>query len=323
MAASITSVWLLLISAVPIWQIEARKRSDDRPSSLRAAEEARSSRSINTARIEWMTENFTNTRGYGTQRFYASECAGDRFTQTDYGDEFGVVFRGPDGTPVSDLDYVGPRQYLFDGSQLWYHVMDSIAARVLPEDERSVNGVDDVRNLGLVPFVRNARLEDVLRPDKLDELRFEETREGNLTVVSAIGGPTIVRWWIDPEREWSVTKTQFVVDGQPELEADVQLARYESTWFPNRVDYYRVLPDGSRALERRVQVLSCEINQPHHRRTLEPDAIGIEPGMQITYFGADVPERLRYWDGSQAVSFEEFAAEVASGNVGYGKTIAR
>jgi hypothetical protein len=296
----------------------------DKPAALLAAERARSTAMVRTAQIEYVTRS-TRATSAGLQGsaprvyYYTWRCAGGQQIAVYQGDEEGVVMRDLDGRPRDDLTYHGPMHFLVDGDEIWQHVQDSPLGDVLGSQRGGFWKLHDLRRWGVDP-APGLDLESTARQLGYT-LDYDAILEDGLQVVTVTTQGGKIRWWIDPDKGWSVVRTASWVEDQKVGETRYTLGQIDGVWFPTRVETFR-LAEGDAEPSTTVTVFSAEFNRPYHPQKLTPADIGVELGSTV-FFQDRVPPMTLAWDGTKAVPFEEFAERVQRGEAACGPTVQR
>jgi len=314
-------VSFLIITVAALFGVVADNGSD-KPLALQKAIEARAA--LQTARVEY---SVTRTNGrdktpVGT-RFYSWSAGGGDFMLVDRGSEPGVYARQPGGEPAP-VAFNKPRRYLVKDGRVWNHIDDATTAHVFAEQQgRKAFDVHDLRELGLNPVSVGPNFDEVLSRGDMPPLKYEERSVGELRLVTGSNKVGEVRWWIDPTRDWNVVRTDAFSDGKLIGRFDFELALDEAdgVWFPKRITHTR-LAAGDTEPSNVIKLLSVEFNRPEHPLTLSPKDIGVEPGMTVVFQDTQ-PGRNGLWDGTDAVSLDQFRAAMQAGNVTPGATVVR
>jgi hypothetical protein len=297
----------------------------DKPPALVAAEEARDSAWLRTARIEFRRDwlGSSDTTSPPACHYFTWRCAGDTYITVDQGDQDGVVMRDADGRPRDDLPYHGPMNFLVRGNEIWMHVEDAPTVEVWAAERQSFFKLHDLRKEGLDPVADGADPEERLRALGYPPPDYESFEENGLIVVTARARGGELRWLIDPDKDWNIVRTGVWVNGKQIGDTRYTLAQYDGVWFPQRMERYR-LGAGDVAPSTVVTVLSAEFNRPNHPQELTPPDIGIEAGATIIFEdpGLYAPNSLM-WDGRKPVLAAEFIERLEKGELHRGPTIQR
>lgn len=299
--------------------------STERPQELTAAAEARNKALLRTARIEYAERSIVvqpdGRRVERPLRYYTWRCADDAYVSVDHGDEEGVVMRDLEGRPRDDLPYHGAQQYLVKNDEVWLHVEQSPAADIFGNQRSDFFRLHDLRRLGLDPVAFGHDIEAECREHGLPAPEYETTIEDGLYVVTTAIGPGQIRWWIDPDRGWSVVRSAVSRDGQETSSTHFSLSQTEGVWFPQEIEHTRHTASGH-TLTTVITILSTEFNRPEHPQELTPADIGVEPGMTLNYQDRDdVTQSV--WDGQRPISPEEYTAALKDGSLKRGPTVER
>lgn len=272
----------------------------------------RSRERIATAQFDYV-ERFI-TGDHPINRFVTWRCAGPDYIQVDHGDERGTVARVRDRP---DEAVRQPDLALVVDGQSWRRNEADGDVRVVPWEQWSL---PDFRTVGIDPtgskdlqFAKRIAM-------KGGAITYREEREGGLVLVTAETSlDSQFRWWIDPERDWNIVRTQTLVDGELWYEQRITLEKMEGIWFPQRIQCFSGQAEDG-ALTYDLQIFRVEINRPEHPRRFGPNDIGVEPGMLIADGRRGLAE---IWDGQKPVSQVEFFNRVSAGEVQLGPTVLR
>lgn len=289
------------------------------PEALRRAAESRSADVIATSRVEFMlTTRVGDESDVPRTQFFTWRCAGLDHMNIDHGAEDGVVIRGPDGK-VGNYTFTGPRSVLVQDGEIWEHIEDSPKAAVWNADRADMFTALDLRRLGLYPANDYADLEQTNAKYGLAPLKYSQSDEGSLKVVTcSVDGQGGFKWWIDPARDWSIVRAvTFAPDGNNIGEVRFTLRQFDGYWFPAKVEHYR-LAAGETTPARVLEIFHAEFNRPEHPAYLTKEHIGVEPGMSVVPQEPGRPGGV--WDGRAVVSFAEFQRKVETGEASPGVT---
>lgn len=294
----------------------------DIPDILRRAMEARSPDRIATAAIQWSDWDGRDPRPRTT--YHQWRCAGEDIVSSYFGDAKGNVSCDQDGEPVGDAP-MQPERILFQDGRTWSHFDDSVSASSFL-GQSSASTTFDFRQLLMNPVHPHRTLEQFLaeHPNYTMDFRVEES--SGYTIVAANGAidgvPTAFerKWWIDPEKDYSVVRTQTFYKGKEIGDTRFWLEQQDGVWYPRRVEE-RTGND----LEtlRVVEIIHAEFNRPEHPQEFGPADIGIEPGTQVTYQEPDGSVRARFWDGSDVIPAREWYDRLERGEARLGPNVAR
>lgn len=319
------ALWLAALGILPTPAVEPPRK----PEALARAEAARSQSVLRTARLEIsVREPHGDPNQPPTRRFLTWRCAGNAYTVTHQGDQDGEVrpWRGSDGNPVRSPLVYDPWHHLFLDGQVWSNAVSELRAEVRPGQARSSYDLFDWRLLGLNPVSLDRSWDETVEESierGAPPPEYSVRTEQGLHVVTARALESEVTWWIDPQRDWGVVRTAIAHAGKPISEQRMTLHQFDGHWFPARVEEVSVAAGESEPW-RVWEVLYAEFNRPTHPQQLGPADIGVEPGRPVRVFEAqDVPPQRAYWDGSNLVSFEEFARRLKAGERFEAPTMAR
>ena len=248
------------------------------PASLRRMELHRTA--LHTGVVETSYEEFNDgteyeilrrTNNYETLRFSAEETI-----SVNHGDDEGIVLRNIAGNPTPDgkkLLY-GMRR----GNEVWTHREDGNIAELAPIRARIA--APDARALGVLYGYSYANLQRTLWHDFVRQpsaRKYRESVENGLHVVTAQSDVGMIRWWIDPEKDWSPVRVALYRDGEVFSQSRSVLKQFDGVWFPEVVQYYVKGHRDGKEPQITVKVLSAEFNRPDHPTRLTPADIGIIP----------------------------------------------
>ena len=245
--------------------------------------------------------------------------AGDDIAQFDYGDDQGITGRMPDGTPVS----IPTRELFTRDLTVHYKDGDPFAVAERQSSDRPV--YSDVRVFGLLPERRPSYrpLNEILCTYPFDDdsaRAYRQRREGRLYVVTLkTQRGTEVRWYIDPDKDYSVVRAERYDDGLRTAYSVSHLERFGDVWFPGSVEFYRGdRPDPIK----RIVVRHALLNDPSLPERLTPAALELEPG--ITFMIAEPGKRraeAMVWTGQELVDAREWYDLERRGAVTPGPTV--
>ncbi len=292
----------------------------EKPALLRAAEHALDGRAIRTAHVEYsFKQRSPNNPDMLHTRFYSWKMAGDDILQINRGDEEGRVAL-TEGWKKSDVTYGGPIHALLQDGEVWIHTDDAPVVRIARAADRDFCHLVDWRLTGVNP-VSDYEPYDVAAARAGVRLDYAEEVIGDEHVVSASTDDSTVRWWINPEKGPSVTKTEIFVHGKLIGEKHYEWALVDGVWFPRRVEMIG-LADGTPQIRAVTEVHYASLNQPEHPQSFSPADVGVEVGMAIEY-RVDMNRPGERWDGNQRVPHAEFFKRLAEGGIRAGPTMSR
>lgn len=304
-----------LLIVLCLWLTPAASQ-DGKPRALQEFEQARSAERLRTVRAEILwTEPGTGIAGGTCRSFKSFEAVGANYCVTNRGDEDDVVVSDENGQPKSGF---GPLRMFVADDEIWMREERSTFAHVDGLQMLDAYDAFDVRVLGSNPWSYYKDVETFARDSGLKTPTYSERREGDLYVVTADLGEAQAKWWIDPEKDWSVTRTQILTDETVRFEQVFTIAydKYDRIWFPSKVEEYRRAAGGT-APSRVIEILGVEFNRPEHKPELTPADIGVEPGMHVVYQNHD-PVDGGSWDGERVLKSSEFSAKHAAGAIPLG-----
>lgn len=295
-----------------------------KPDALVQAEIARDR--IRTARIEltWCDGNSEGTDAKPT-RFYSWSYANGEMLNDYHGDQDQVRWRDESGTALPTRA-LGARRALLKNGAVWTYFEGDLHARVGDLSDLGTSCLLDVRRLGLNPL-------DLY--DDLDRLRervgyapftySSEFADGQHVVTAHVKEDgSEIKWWIDPAKDWGITKTVVITNGRQIGEQRYELTQVDGVWIPTSMQSVPMGGDPNNTQPNRViRVLHAEVNREWHPQSLQPSDIGIEPGLRLEYQNGKAPVADPVWDGQAVVSHADFRQKVESGVASYGPAITR
>jgi len=294
------------------------------PPALQAFLNARSAETLRTGSIEWSFEEAERPGVSGWRRYYSCQVAQDRVAMTDWGDDEGVVMRGPDSAPAT-YDYTGPGHFLLDRDQLWWHIDRAPGARVFPGTREAADSmrVVDARKIGMDTTVTARTLYEQLRTGAGADVRYASVVEDGLHVVTADVHGMFLRWWIDPARGWNAVRSAMIRDGKTEAYSTTRLRQWGEAWFPESVAYFADGYRDGREPYVTICVSAAGFNAPDDPQELSPADIGVEVGTDVIFQDPAIRPGLQYWDGQKLVTQDEFFARLQRGELRRGPTVER
>jgi len=310
---------VLLRAALPV----AGDEGTEKPLALRKAIEARSAQKLQTAKIEFsLTEkDVPGPRPTYTQ-FFTWQCAQDGYILVHREDDQGVYKYYADGKPA--LAFLNkPEHFLVKDGEIWQMIEGTADAYVRSLDDRAAFRLYDIREIGLNPVESGWDYEERVRELGYPPLTYDQTMTDDLYVVTARTRGGMAKWWIDPERDWNVVRTEVFQDGKKigERRFELQLNLHDGVWFPARIEQYR-LAAGDTEPSRIIEFHSAEFNRPEHPAELTVADIGVEVGTSVTFMNRR-PGYSGYWDGEQAVPLAELMERINSGELTMGPSVQR
>lgn len=310
---------IALIAVASVWACaQGAVCGADKPEPLLKAELARAR--LSTAKIEFSIHTRPSAddsgKSDGQTLFYSFQGSPGEYLVAKRGDMDGVVQRDQKGRPAN-LTYNGLIRLLARDGVLWRHVDEAPNAIVTPGTEQW-SWMFDIRRIGLNPVTESAShaLEDM-------KLSYGAVVEDGQAVVTAKldNGSGEFRWWIDPAKDWAITRTAVLDGGRVLGERRFEYRQFDGYWFPSRVELVRIAA-GDAAPSTVIEILAAEFNRPNHPLELTPEHIGVEVGTQITFADGRRPS-IGFWDGRSAVPMEELTARLERGELSPGLTYAR
>lgn len=295
----------------------------DKPEALRRAMAARAPELLRTARIEYSIRESSGREDDSVRtRFFTWMCADDRYVLVQRGDEEGVYARGPGGKPLHPA-LNQPERILVKDSQVWTHTDGALGAHVLGEEGHAAYSLHDWRRVGLNPITLDGDLDETLERINYPPLKYESEEVDGLQVVTGASKGSMVKWWIDPEKDWAIVRTEVFQDGKKigERRFTLRFDPYDGLWFPRRVELYR-LAAGDIEPSSVMETQSAAFNRPDHPMELTPADIGVEVGTSVAFQDRDPPVS-GYWDGEKAIPFAELMERIQSGELTMGPAVAQ
>ena len=297
--------------------------ADEKPLALRKAIEARSTQRLMTARIEFsLTEkDVPGPRPIYTQ-FFTWQCAQNDYILVHREDDEGVFKRYPSGKPA--IPFLNkPEHFLVKDGQVWDLIEGTADAYVRSEDQRQPFGVYDLRTMGLNPVGLDWDFDQRAQELGYPEVKYQDDVVDGLHVVTGVTRDSMVKWWIDPEKDWSVVRTEVFQNQKKigEWQFEVDLDAQDGIWFPHKAKHYR-LAAGDTEPSTTVELHSTEFNRAEHPLELTVADIGIEVGTSVTFQDRQ-PVTHGYWAGEKAVPFAELVERIESGELTMGPSVER
>ena len=155
---------------------------------------------------------------------------------------------------------------------------------------------------------------------------FETSRSASIHEVSLIRDSTRFTWWIDADRGWNPIRMRATeADGRWQ-EVKSELRNFDGQWFPAKLTWIKSDEPGADqpATVQSLSVDSVVFNAPSHAHRFTPEAIGIQPGINITRFDRNMEPVGSVWfyDGHGLIDSNEFARRVHDGSLEIGPDIA-
>lgn len=291
-----------------------------RPSAL--AHVQRQRESLQTARIELSR---TMHRFLLSPRFYTARLAEADEILVSRGDAEGF-HRAPNGS-VHPTDEGRPRHTLKSAGETWIHEEGALWAG-MEEESRFAEHIPRMRTLGVSYFNSHRDIDETLWRDAVAQpgpREYGERVEDGLHIVTAQTDYGTITWWIDGGRGWSPVRVTLEQDGQIVRESRSTLKRFDGVWYPETVLFFsKHHKDGKEPVET-VKVYGAHFNRPEHPRRFGPTDIGVEAGMLVEKQNADgtTVNRPLVWDGTKAVTQEEFGERETVGEIELGPTYRR
>lgn len=130
----------------------------------------------------------------------------------------------------------------------------------------------------------------------------------------------VFKWYLDPQKAYSVVESQVVYGSQVISKAVSTLREWSpGLWYPESVQYYRTGPGGELRLHETLRVVDFACDTPDLPDRLTPDDVGLDVGTNITPLRGDQPPELMIWDGAKPVPLTEFREREERGEVRIGR----
>lgn len=312
-----------LLLASLVW---ACQETGKRPVALVAMEDAR--RAIRTADFVWSATNATG-RQVRTRTRVATNGLSAQFLPNDDG----VVEAHGGSTSMRAA------QHLWTSDGYFFHTAGHLFCNTFARDDPfskliANSIVRDPRALGMNPSFNVADLDEAIdgfpRPG-IPRDYHSEVIDGIHCVTAALETRREIIWHINPAKQWNAERVEYRKDGEFLKEMVISLRQRDGIWFPDIVTLRR---GPQREVVQTWRIESATFNRPEHKQELTLSDIGVEPGMNIMPQGQAAAEHSkkqvesglsqfhhRVWNGTEAVTHEEYRAAKAAGLVRSGPTI--
>lgn len=284
------TIWLLLSVQSPL---------DVLPTELQRAIRGRQ---MERARIEWSVRRHDSPE---SPTVYATSCV------TRAESLYSARFVPGDGTrPSNRIDFVEPTtlEYLHYDEMTWQGSGSSLAVSVYEDKSRSPFA--DARTIGMLPWTASGPGDGFAM---LASYQFTVERDGELRRVIARSEDREYRWWIDPGRDWSITRCEVLEAGVERGRMEVSLKKYGVQWFPAEVNIYNHGYRDGRSPAATTEVSAAEFDVERLPAELSPADIGVEVGTSIQFLASDGSNELRAWDGRRIDTFQSVGLRVKQG----------
>lgn len=279
-----------------------------RPAALVAAE---ARRAFLNAEVRWTTQSLREDSPRPVERSAL-------FTKNEflYSGDYGVVPTnlGPVHSKTRILLYEGEYWHAQRDSSLDVHVRKETDFRYY-----------DVRELGLSAYYARGSVGDALwRPFSIDRPRtYETSTDGRYTVVTMTvkdpnpggAGRQQRRWWIDPQRSWSVVRCQDIRGDRIIRESVSNLRKYGDVWFPQSVALFKSGFENGERPYSITTISSARFNDPSLPARLTPNDLGVEPGTNVRRTTADGKSSIRGWDGTKELRWRALMERIERGEL--------
>ena len=236
------------------------------------------------------------------------------------GDDDGNISRSEDGKSIPN-DAGAVLRTLDQSDQSWSLLYPGaqVDARERVDDEI---GLVNPWSIGFSPSMTHSPVEEVvLNPNlKFDEIEFREVEDDGLLHVTARDRYGQREWWIDPAKGWAPVRVRFS-EGAQWSESRITVGLVDGQWFPVAFTNYRSAAQNGQLPVQSFELKAGEFNRPTHRRKFTPADIGVEVGMSIDYRDREGVRKRLFWDGTRAVTREEFSDRHARGELQFGPTV--
>lgn len=287
-----------------------------KPSALRAAEAARMR--IEKADITWTRTNFFDRFAPGVPFGYRSVLTRGETALFLDGTPEGIASWHESGRPMPD----SRRADLLTENQRWRFERD-LDFGYLWEQEQVDREISDIRVAGLLPLpaLMTTVPEAVARfgPDLPSARKYRERvmADGIYEVDMWIPeAETIIRWHIDPEKDWNPVRSQFIYRDEVINECVVEYETHSGVWFPRTVAY----PNAAGDVVTLLEVQDVRIDPPDIPDKLTPDIIGFATGMYVAVQSGPLLEKQKedtftYVSGGTLIPGREFLTLRAEGRL--------
>jgi hypothetical protein len=125
---------------------------------------------------------------------------------------------------------------------------------------------------------------------------------------------------LDPTKGHNPLRVEVSRNGEMQWRAESELANYDGTWFPKRVELYLNDFEAGRVPTYIFDVTSAQFDKPSQPTSYTPADIGIVAGTSLNFYEnnnalLDGRRRPMGWDGKQLLSRTEFAKRLKDGSV--------
>lgn len=312
-----------LLLASLVW---ACQETGKRPVALLAMEDAR--RAIRTADFVWSATD-AGGKQVRTRTRVAPNGLSAQFLPNDDG-----LVAAPGGSTS-----MRAAQHLWTSDGYFFyaagHVFCNTFARDDPISKLIANSmVRDPRALGMNPSFNVADLDEAIAGfprSGIPRDYHSEVIDGIHRVTAALETGREIIWHINPAKQWNAERVEYRKDGEFIKEMVISLRQRDGIWFPDVVKLRR---GPQREVVQTWRIESATFNRPEHKQELTLSDIGVEPGMNIMPQGQAAAEHskkqvedglshfhYRVWNGTSAVTREEYRAAKAAGLVRSSPTI--
>ncbi len=314
--------WVLLIGALAAGEAECTEWQAEPPEALMRAEAARLS--LRKARIEWSLENHyippavrkqigdpsvVVLRTWDMETFHVFQAAGRDRLDRNLGDAAGVrIYRLDTDEPDTMWGVWGDHasaSLVDDGKYYWRSWEGVTQAQVHPGTGRAAKL--DLRLLGAVSDLPTGSRDVRILFASPEKSVFCEQQQDGQRVVHMRQGDVENVFWIDPKRDYAITRVQTYWSGELRFEARSRLKRFGDVWFPEVVEFYRFDHDNMATPAKVVRVRAAKFNTPDLPDDLSPADIGITPNHAIQVCDRSGREiGTARWTGTELVGFGDF-----------------
>ncbi|MFH1747014.1 MAG: hypothetical protein ABIG44_08210 [Planctomycetota bacterium] len=292
-----------------------------KPEALRNFEHAR--QELRTGRISCIVTNGPKVMSMPVMR-YGMEIAknGDVLHSYD-GDPEGIWSRDENGYPM----LAGSTLLLVENDTAWLKHTWDFGGTIVPDGSPKsrqlagfLGGIVDLRTLGMAPDwdgLVDQTIDSILDKTTRDCAGYSTEQEGSLhRVIVHYADDRVLEYEIDAAKGWNATRISGSSAGN-EWENIIELREAGGTWFPERTALY---VNGS--LRTECVVSEAAFNSPGDPAGWTVEDIGFEVGMYVHTLGQENPEsRGNFWDGCDAIPYEQMKVLFDSGELSPGPTL--
>lgn len=295
-----------MLAAVLLTALAAAAHADDNiPPALKRMLESR--RSIERLELVYTTRYLFSDHSGGEPYKRTHMVEGSRVARFDHGLPDGVTGFAESGEPVSM-----PMNSLVDDDGFWETFQGGLLTGELREAGTSQPSLPELRALGLWPFARlYTHLDNAVEPDQHanDPGRFRAFQRDGLEVVERAGqSGMIVRWFIDPDKDWNPVRVECEYEGKILGECVSDYTEVDGAWWPVSVRFY----NSTGNLHTAFDTESVRINNPE-MAPLTPATIGVVSGTAVFVQSGPRTGQFTYIPGEGLVDVQEAARREKAG----------